>query len=80
MGQTLAESMKSDGLRDAHRTLLHEISKIKSGDIVLPAESAGGIEPTVRFHRKTEPEAEKKLLHRLGLSHSSVLNLPAEMQ
>ena len=40
-----------------------------SGDIVLPAESAGGIRTTVRSRHVTEPEAEQEaLLRRLGLT------------
>jgi len=67
--KTLAGWMKGAGLGDAPRTLLYEFAKIKSGDIVLPAESAGGIRTTVRSRHVTEPEAEEKtLLHRLGLT------------
>ena len=40
MWKTLAGWMKGAGLGDAPRTLLYEIAKIKSGDIILPAESA----------------------------------------
>ncbi len=68
MWKTLAGWMKGAGLGDAPRTLLYEFAKIKSGDIVLPAESAGGIRTTVRLRHVTEPEAEQKmLLQRLGL-------------
>ncbi|NCA11354.1 hypothetical protein EBR56_06040 [bacterium] len=43
--------------------------RIASGDIVLPAESAGGIRTTVRSRHVTEPEAEQEaLLRRLGLT------------
>jgi hypothetical protein len=69
MWKTLAGWMKGAGLGDAPRTLLYEFAKIKSGDIVLPAESAGGIRTTVRLRYVTEPGAEQKtLLHRLGLT------------
>ena len=69
MWKTLAGWMKGAGLGDAPRTLLYEIAKIKSGDIVLPAESAEGVHTTVRLRHVTEPEAEQKtLLQRLGLT------------
>ncbi len=69
MWKTLAGWMKGAGLGDAPRTLLYEFAKIKSGDIVLPAESSAGIRTTVRLRHVTEPEAEQKtLLHRLGLT------------
>ena len=45
--ETLAAWMKGAGLGDAPRTLIDEFAKIKSGDIVLPAESAGGVHTTV---------------------------------
>jgi hypothetical protein len=68
MWKTLAGWMKGAGLGDAPRTLLYEFAKVKSGDIVLPAESVGGIPTTVRLRHVTEPEAEQKtLLQRLGL-------------
>ncbi|MEX0671534.1 MAG: IS1634 family transposase [Pirellulales bacterium] len=68
MWKTLAGWMKGAGLGDALRTLLYEIAKIKSGDIVLPAESSQGVRTSVRLRHVTEPEAEQKtLLHRLGL-------------
>lgn len=69
MWKTLAGWMKGAGLGDAPRTVLYELAKIKSGDIVLPAESAGGTRTTVRLRHVTEPEADQKvLLHRLGLT------------
>ena len=46
--------MKSASLGDAPRTLLYEFAKIKSGDIVLPAEAAGGILTKVRLRHVTE--------------------------
>jgi hypothetical protein len=52
----------------APRTLLSELAKIKSGDIVLPAQTADGVEKTIRLRHVTEPEASQAvLLHRLGL-------------
>jgi len=75
--------MKGAGLGDAPRTLLYEFAKIKSGDIVLPAESAAGIRTAVRLRHVTEPEAEQKtLLHRLGLTlprRLKRLDSPAQM-
>ena len=69
MWKTLAGWMKGAGLGDAPRTLLYEFAKTKSGDIVLPAESAGGVRTTVRLRHVTEPEAEQKtLLQWLGLT------------
>ena len=84
MWKTLAGWMKGAGLGDAPRTLLYEFAKIKSGDIVLPAESAGGIRTTVRLRHVTEPEAEQKtLLQRLGLTlprRLKRLDSPAQME
>jgi hypothetical protein len=75
MWNTLAGWMKGAGLGDAPRTLLYEFAKIKSGDIVLPAESPGGIRTTVRLRHVTEPEAaQKTLLERL------VLQLPRRLK
>lgn len=45
------------------------VVRSKKRDIVLPAESAGGMRTTVRVRYVTEPEAEQKtLLQRLGLT------------
>jgi hypothetical protein len=45
-----------------------QLAKIKSGDIVLPAESTSGTRATVRLRHVTEPEADQKVpLHWLGL-------------
>jgi hypothetical protein len=66
--KTLAGWMNRAGLGDAPRTLLYELAKIKSGDIVLPAPTADGVEKTIRLRHVTEPEASQAvLLHRLGL-------------
>ena len=57
------------GLGDAPRTLLYDLAKIKSGDIVLPAETHDGVQKTIRLRHVTEPDAAQKvLLHRLGLT------------
>lgn len=66
--KTLAQWMKHSGLGDAPRTVLQEFAKIKSGDVVLPAESATGQRRTIRLRCVTEPDAAQKvLLSRLGL-------------
>jgi transposase len=67
--KTLSGWMNKSGLGDAPRTLLDELAKIKSGDVVLPAENVDGSTPrTIRLRCVTEPDADQKLLlHRLGL-------------
>lgn len=68
MWKTLAGWMAAAGLGDAPRTLLHELAKIKSGDVVLPAQAADGTEKTLHLRCVTEPDpAQNQLLHRLGL-------------
>ena len=67
--KTLAQWMRGAGLGDAPRTLLMELAKIKSGDVVLPTVNRDG-QPgtTVRVRCVTTPDkAQKVLLHRLGL-------------
>jgi transposase len=67
--KTLAQWMKAAGLGDAPRTLLMELAKIKSGDVLLPTASQDG-KPgrTVRVRCVTTPDkAQKVLLNRLGL-------------
>jgi transposase len=68
--KTLAGWMRGAGLGDAPRTVLEELAKIKSGDVVLPARPLhGGPERTVRLRCVTEPDdAQRVLLHRLGLT------------
>jgi transposase len=69
MWKTLAGWMRGAGLGDAPRTLLYDLAKIKSGDIVLPAENRDGVRKTVRLRHVTEPDAAQAvLLHRLGLT------------
>jgi transposase len=68
--KTLAQWMRRAGLGDAPRTVLEELAKIKSGDVVLPTQSQQG-QPngTVRLRCVTEPDpAQKVLLHRLGVA------------
>jgi transposase len=66
--KTLAGWMRGAGLGDAPRTLLYELAKIKSGDIVLPAQTKAGAEKTIHLRHVTEPDPSQAiLLHRLGL-------------
>ena len=67
--KTLAGWMHRAGLGDAPRTLLEELAKIKSGDVVLPTVPKNG-QPskTIRLRCVTEADAgQKVLLHRLGI-------------
>jgi hypothetical protein len=67
--KALAQWMRLAGLGDAPRTLLAEFGKIKSGDVVLPAQLADGSRRTIRLRCVTTPdEAQKVLLNRLGLT------------
>ena len=92
--KTLGQWMHRAGLGDAPRTLLLELAKIKSGDVVLPVRTlgtrpsgepsgssqpnspdppnndpAGPPERRIRLRCVTAPdEAQKVLLHRLGLT------------
>jgi transposase len=67
--KTLAQWMRRAGLGDAPRTVLEELAKIKSGDVVLPTQSKRGEDTgMVRLRCVTEPdEAQKVLLNRLGI-------------
>ncbi len=67
--KTLAGWMKYAGLGDAPRTVVQELAKIKSGDVVLPARTADGSLKTVRLRCVTAPDgAQKVILNRLGLT------------
>jgi transposase len=76
--KTLGQWMHRSGLGDAPRTLLLELAKIKSGDVVLPvrglpdAPAGGQADPPARRVRlrcvTTPDEAQKVLLNRLGLT------------
>jgi len=67
--KALAQWMRRAGLGDAPRTLLEEFAKIKSGDVVLPAQMADGSRRTIHLRCVTTPdEAQKVLLNRLGLT------------
>jgi transposase len=66
--KALAQWMRRAGLGDAPRTLIEEFAKIKSGDVVLPAQMADGSGRTIHLRCVTTPdEAQKVLLNRLGL-------------
>jgi len=68
--KTLGQWMRRSGLGDAPRTLMEELAKIKSGDVVLPTGTKEGrYNGTVRLRCVTEPdEAQKVLFHRLGIT------------
>jgi transposase len=67
--KTLAQWMHRAGLGHAPRTLVEEFGKIKSGDVVLPAQMADGHRRTICLRCVTTPdEAQKVLLSRLGLT------------
>jgi len=70
MWKALAGWMSRSGLGDAPRSLLNELAKIKSGDVVLPVFSTASCRPqTLHLRCVTEPDNEQKLLlHRLGLT------------
>jgi transposase len=76
--KTLEGWMNRSGLGDAPRTVLEELAKIKSGDVVLPTQTANG-EPSqeIRLRCVTEPDASQKvLLNRLGLEFPRRLRRP----
>lgn len=67
--KTLAGWMHGAGLGDAPRTLLYDLAKIKSGDIILPVETSDGGKKNVCLRHVTEPDAAQSvLLNRLGLT------------
>jgi len=67
--KALGRWMSASGLGDAPRTLLAELGKIKSGDVVLPTATGDGRPGrTVRVRCVTTPDrAQRVLLNRLGL-------------
>jgi len=68
MWKTLEGWMRKSGLGNAPRSLLDELVKIKSGDIVLPIRAEDRSRHTVRLRCVTEPDSEQKLLlDRLGI-------------
>ena len=68
--KTLAGWMRNAGLGDAPRTVIDDLAKLKSGDVVLRALApCGGPERRITLRCVTEPdEAQKVLLDRLGLT------------
>lgn len=67
--KALSQWMSRAGLGDAPRTLVEELAKIKSGDVVLPARCTDGSERRIRLRCVTTPdEPQKVLLNRLGLT------------
>jgi len=68
--KTLAQWMRRGQLGDAPRTLMEEVAKIKSGDVVLTARAKDGAQPRlIRLRCVTAPDAAQKLLlNRLGLT------------
>jgi transposase len=67
--KTLAQWMRRSGLGDAPRTVLEELAKIKSGDVLLPTVTRQD-QPakTIRLRCVTQPDpAQKVLLNRLGI-------------
>ncbi len=69
MWKTLEQWMKQSRLGTAPRTLLEEIGKIKSGDVVLPLqEPSGSGSRDLRLRCVMEAnEAQKALLDHLGV-------------
>jgi transposase len=74
--KTLGQWMRRAGLGDAPRTLVEELAKIKSGDVVLPAKPRDGRATRhIRLRCVTAPDkSQQVLLHRLGL------NLPRRLR
>lgn len=68
--KTLAGWMRGAGLGDAPRTIIEDLAKLKSGDVVLNARSPlGGAERQITLRCVTEPDqAQAILLARLGLT------------
>jgi hypothetical protein len=70
MWKALAQLMRAGGLGDAPRTVLEDLARVKSGDVVLATRAADG-QPskTIRLRCVTSPdEGQKVLLDRLGLT------------
>ena len=70
MWKTLSGWMHNSGLGDAPRTLIEELSQLKSGDVVLTARSPHrDSSRQIRLRCVTEPdESQATLFHRLGLT------------
>lgn len=69
MWKTLSGWMQASGLGEAPRPLVEELSRIESGDVVLPTcNNDGTAGPTLVVRCVTQPEPHLAvLLHRLGL-------------
>jgi transposase len=82
MWKTLAGWMRGAGLGDAPRTVIEELAKLKSGDVVLGARSqCGGTERRITLRCVTEPDqAQAVLLQRLGLTPPRRLRRLDEIQ
>jgi transposase len=76
MWKTLAQWMKGGGLGDAPRSVVEEFAGIKSGDVVLPAQTPDGHGVRLlRLRCVSRPDgAQRVLLSRLGL------NLPERLR
>jgi transposase len=73
--KALAQWMKKSGLGDAPRTVLDELKRIKSGDVVLPAARESGPDRLIRLRCVMEmEEPQRVLLNRLGV------NLPKRLR
>jgi hypothetical protein len=69
MWKTLSGWMQASGLGEAPRPLVEELSRVESGDVVLPTGNTDGTAgPTLVVRCVTQPEPHLAvLLHRLGL-------------
>lgn len=67
--KTVSCWMKGGGLGDAPRTLIEELARVKSGDVVLPTQKKEGLPgATVRLRCVMMPDkSQQVLLERLGL-------------
>jgi transposase len=75
--KTLQQWQSRAGLGDSPRTILTELSRIHSADIVLPL--ADGSKPELRLRCVVRPEREQQLLlQRLGLTLPQRLHPPVE--
>ena len=71
--KTLQQWMQTHGLGSAPRTLLNELSRLKSTDVILPTEEGREI----RLRCVSQPEKELAvLLYRLGIAPPRRLSPP----
>jgi transposase len=80
--KALAQWMRGAGLGDAPRTVVEELAKIKSGDVVLPTRTTDNRPgKTIRVRCVTTPDpAQKVLLNRLGLTLPQRIRYMEEME